>query len=564
MQIRKIGAVSRTYRHLNRYRQILSILFKYGFVDWLEQANIGEIFERGLQMVSRRRRERMEKLSRFERIRMAVEELGPTFVKLAQVLSTRPDLVPLELTQELEKLQDQVPSFPLAQVREIVESELKAPVEEIFERFEETPLAAASIGQVHRARLRSGQEVVVKVQRPGIRKVIEIDLEILYLLATLIEKYVEEAGFQRPTRIVEEFARTLEKEIDYNTEASHAERFARQFLNHPSIYVPRIYRKFSTSRLLTMEYIQGVKVSEISTLEENGCDRKTIASRGADLVLEQVFKHGFFHADPHPGNVFILPENIICYLDYGMMGSVDRQARGDFADILYGVARRDESKIVQALLKIVEWEVEPDRRALERDIAGFLGLYLHKPLKEIQIASLLKQVIEVTTRHQLRFPPDIFLVAKAMGTMEGIGLMLDPDFDLTEKVAPFITRIKLDRLHPRRFLGEFFDSGTDLVQLLKDIPGDLGGILRQAKQGRVKISVEHRGMETFSSHMERASNRISFSLFVSALIIGSSLILQANIGPSLWGIPLLGLLGYVIAGFLGIGLLISILRSGRL
>ncbi|HYB19519.1 MAG TPA: AarF/UbiB family protein, partial [Thermodesulfobacteriota bacterium] len=224
MQIRKIGAVSRTYRHLNRYRQILSILFKYGFVDWLEQANIGEIFERGLQMVSRRRRERMEKLSRFERIRMAVEELGPTFVKLAQVLSTRPDLVPLELTQELEKLQDQVPSFPLAQVREIVESELKAPVEEIFERFEETPLAAASIGQVHRARLRSGQEVVVKVQRPGIRKVIEIDLEILYLLATLIEKYVEEAGFQRPTRIVEEFARTLEKEIDYNTEASHAER----------------------------------------------------------------------------------------------------------------------------------------------------------------------------------------------------------------------------------------------------------------------------------------------------------------------------------------------------
>ncbi len=564
MQIRKIGAVSRTYRHLNRYRQILSILFKYGFVDWLDQANIGQIFERGIQLISRSRRERMEKLTRFERIRMAVEELGPTFIKLAQVLSTRPDLVPLELTQEMEKLQDQVPPFPFAEVREIVESELKARLEDRFQRFEETPLAAASIGQVHRAQLRSGEEVVVKVQRPGIRKVIEVDLEILYLLATLIEKYVEEAGFQRPTRIVEEFARTLGKEIDYHIEASHAERFARQFLNHPSIYVPRIYREFSTSRLLTMEYIQGIKVSETSILEEKGFDQKAIASRGADLILEQVFKHGFFHADPHPGNVFILPENIICYLDYGMMGSVDRQTRGDFADILYGVVRRDESRIVQALLKIVEWDVEPDRRALERDIADFMGLYLHKPLKEIRIDNLLKQVLEVITRHKLRFPPDIFLMGKAMGTTEGIGLLLDPDFDLTKRVTPFIARIRLDRLDPRRVLGEFLDSGADLVQLLKEIPGDLGGILRQVRQGRVRINVEHREMETFSSHMERASNRISFSLLVSALIIGSSLILRANIGPSLWGIPLLGLLGFIVAGILGIGLLISILRSGRL
>jgi len=564
MQIRKIGAVSRTYRHLGRYRQILRILFKYGFLDWLDQANIGQIFERGIQLISRSRRERMEKLTRFERIRMAVEELGPTFIKLAQVLSTRPDLIPLELTQELEKLQDQVPPFPFAEAREIVESELKARLEDRFQRFEETPLAAASIGQVHRAQLRSGQEVVVKVQRPGIRKMIEVDLEILYLLATLIEKYVEEAGFQRPTRIVEEFARTLEKEIDYNIEASHAERFARQFLNHSSIYVPRIYREVSTSRLLTMEYIQGIKVSEVPILDEKGLDRKTIAARGADLILEQVFKHGFFHADPHPGNVFILPENIICYLDYGIMGSVDRQARENFADILYGGVRRDESKIVQALLKIVEWDVEPDRRALERDVADFMGLYLYKPIKEIRIDNLLKQVLGVITRHKLRFPPDIFLMGKAMGTTEGIGLLLDPDFDLTQKVAPFITRIKLDRLDPRRVLGEFLDSGADLVQLLKEIPGELGEILRQVKQGRVKINVEHREMETFSSHMERASNRISFSLFVSALIIGSSLILRANIGPSLWGIPLLGLLGYVIAGILGIGLLFSILRSGRL
>jgi ubiquinone biosynthesis protein len=247
-----------------------------------------------------------------------------------------------------------------------------------------------------------------------------------------------------------------------------------------------------------------------------------------------------------------------------MMGTVDRQTRGDFADILYGVARRDEFKFVQALLKIVEWDVEPDRRALERDIADFMGLYLYKPLKEIRIDNLLKQVLEVITRHKLRVPPDIFLMGKAVGTMEGVGLLLDPDFDMTQKATPFIARIKLDRLRPRRVVEEFFDSGAGLVHLLKEIPEDLGGILRQLKQGRVKINVEHREMETFSTHMERASNRISLSLFISALIIGSSLILRANIGPSLWGIPLLGLFGYVIAGILGFGLLISIFRSGRL
>ena len=564
MRIRKIGVVSRTYRHLNRYRQILSILFKYGFGDWLDHPNIGQILERGLKMISRSHRERMARLNRSERIRMAVEELGPTFIKLAQILSTRPDLIPLEFVQELEKLQDQVPPFPFAEVREIVEAELKARLEDKFQRFEETPLAAASIGQVHRAQLRGGQEVVVKVQRPGIRKVIEVDLEILYHLSTLIEKYIEEAEFQRPTRIVEEFARTLGKEIDYHVEASHAERFARQFQGNPVIHVPRVYREYSTGRILTLEYVQGVKVSDVETLDREGLDRKAIASRGADLILEQVFQHGFFHADPHPGNVFILPENIICYLDYGMMGSVDRQAREDFADILYGIVRRDEGKIVKALLRIVEWDVEPDRRALERDVSDFMGRFLHQVLKELRISALLKQLLELITRHRLRVPPDIFLMMKAMATVEGIGVLLDPDFDLTQKAAPFVERVKLGRLKPQRVLGELFESGEDLIQLLKEIPGDLAEILRQLKRGKVKISIEHRELETFSYKVDRASNRIAFSLLTSSLIIGSSLILRANIGPSLWGIPLLGLLGFTIAGFLAVGLLISILRSGRM
>jgi len=564
MQIRKIGVVSRTYRHINRYRQILTILFKYGFGELVDRLHVGQYLEIGMQMISRSRRERVEKLTRSERIRMTFEELGSTFIKLAQILSTRPDLIPPEFAQELAKLQDQVPPFPFAQVREIVEAELKAPIEEKFQHFEEAPLAAASIGQVHRARLQSGEEVVVKVQRPGIRHRIEVDLEILLHIATLIERHVEELGIQRPTRIVEEFARTLGREIDYTIEASQTERFARQFLGNATIYVPRIYREATTERILTMEYIPGIKASEVTALDQQGFDRKIIASRGTDLILEQVFHHGFFHADPHPGNVFLLPDNVICYLDFGMMGSVDRQARDNFADLVYGYVCRDESKIAQALLKIIEWDAEPDRRALEKDIADFIAMYLYRPLKELRIANISKALLALITRHRLRLPPDIFLMIKALTTAEGVGVALDPDLDMAEKAAPFIKRIKMERLHPRRIIGEFLDSGGDLIQLLKEIPGEMSDILKQVKQGKVKIGFEHRGLENFAFHINRSSNRIAFSLLISSLIIGSSLIIRTEIGPYLFGFPLLGLLGFTIAGIFGIWLLISILRSGRL
>ncbi len=564
MQIHKIGAISRTYRHFKRYRQVLTILFKYGFGDLAERLRVAQYLEIGLQMISRRRRERVAKLTRSERIRMVLEELGPTFIKLGQVLSTRPDLIPPEFAQELAKLQDQAAPFPFAQVKEIIEAELKAPLEEKFDHFEETPLAAASIGQVHRARLQNGEEVVVKVQRPGMRDMIEADLEILLHLATLAERHVEEWGIQRPSRIVEEFARTLEKEIDYTVEATHIERFARQFLGNATVYVPRIYHEAITERVLTMEYIPGIKASEVALLDRQGFDRKIIAARGADLILEQVFHHGFFHADPHPGNVFLLPGNVVCYLDFGMMGSVDRQAREDFADLVSGYVRRSESKVVQALLRIVEWDKEPDRRALERDIADFMGAYLYKPLKELRIGVLLTKLLRLVTRHRLRFPPDIFLMIKAMSTVEGVGVLLDPDFEMIEKAAPFIERVKKERLNPERIFWEILETGSDLVQLFKEGPGEMRDIFRQMRQGKVKIVFEHLGLEHFAFHIDRSSNRLAFALIISSLIIGSSLILRTHIGPFLFGLPVLGLFGFTIAGVLGIGLLISIIRSGRL
>jgi ubiquinone biosynthesis protein len=453
--------IGRTYRHIQRYRQILTVLFKYGFGDLVDTLKIEQYLEIGLQMISRKRREKMETLTRAERVRMAMEELGPTFIKMGQILSTRPDLLPVEFILELEKLQDHVPPFEYTQVEMIIETELGTQLDNILKDFEEAPLASASIGQVHRARLADGEEVVVKIQRPDIRKTVEVDLEIMLHLATLMERHLEGWEIQRPTKIVEEFAQTLEKELDYTIEASHMERFAMQFLNDSNVYVPKVYRDASTSRILTMEYIDGIKASEIALLEEADLDRREIARRGLDLIMKQIFVHGFFHADPHPGNIFILPDNVICYLDFGMMGRIGRESRENFADLVMNIVRRDERKITEALLRLTVSEEETDRHTLERSVSEFIDLHFNRPLKELDLGKLLHQLLDMVAKHRLSVPPDLFLMIKALSTVEGLGRLLNPDFDVTEQAAPFVRRIQMDRLHPKRIAGDFFDSGPD-------------------------------------------------------------------------------------------------------
>jgi len=564
MHIRKIGIIGKTYRHIQRYRQILTVLFKYGFGDLVHTLKIEQYLEIGLQMISRKRREKIETLSRAERVRMAMEELGPTFIKMGQILSTRPDLLPVEFIQELGKLQDHVPPFEYAQVKDIIERELGVPLGQLFKDFEETPLASASIGQVHRARLVDGDEVVVKAQRPGIRKTIEVDLEIMLHLATLMERHLKAMEIHRPTRIVEEFARTLEKELDYTIEAAHTERFAMQFIGDTTVYVPKIYREATTSRVLTMEYVSGIKASEIDHLDEAGYDRREIARRGFDLIMKQVFVHGFFHADPHPGNIFILPGNVICYLDFGMMGRIGRKSREHFADLIMNIVRRDEVKVTDALVRLTISDEEPNHNALERDVAEFIDQHFYRPLKELDLGKLLHQLLEMAARHRLTVPPDLFLMIKALSTAEGVGRVLDPDFDATERAAPFVRRIQLQRLHPKRVAEDIYDSGSDFLHLIKEIPGELREILRQARQGRVKIEFEHRGLENMLSTHDRISNRLAFAIVLASLIIGSSLIVLSGIPPKWHGIPVIGLAGFIIAGVMGLWLLFSIIRRGSM
>jgi len=562
--IRKLGSIGRTYRHLNRYHRILRVLFKYGFNDLVDRLHIDQYLESGLQMINRKPREQISRLSRPERLRLVFEELGPTFIKLGQLLSTRPDLIPPDFLDELAKLQDDIPPFSLEEVHTIFREELGRLPEEIFHYFDAEPLAAASIGQVHRARLDSGAEVVVKVQRPGIENVIAVDLEILAHIAELMEQYLEEVQGHQPMAIVHEFARSLSREIDFSIELANIQRFARQFEGNPAIHVPSVCPELSTDRVLVMEYVVGIKSSRIETLREQGYDLPLIAERGANLVMEQIFVHGFFHSDPHPGNIFILPDNVVCFIDFGQMGRLSLKDREDFSDLVLNLVAGNERESVGGVLKMTIQLGEVDREALGRDLGGLMDMYLYRPLDKLEAGKILHDLLELVSRHKLSFKPNMYQMLKALSTVEGVGLMLDPKLELIRLAKPFLRKIRLGRLRPARIAEEIALTGSAYVHLLRDLPEDLRAIFSQLRSGRMRLEFEHRGLKSLGTTLDRVSNRISFAIVLAALIVGSSLIVLSDIPPHWHSIPVIGLLGFLVAGLMGFWLLLSIIRHGRM
>ena len=564
ISIKKLGAIGRTYRHLNRYHRILRVLFKYGFEDLVELLHIDQYLESGLQMINRKPREQIDKLSRPERLRMGLEELGPTFIKLGQLLSTRPDFIPPDYLYELAKLQDNVPPFPFAEVEEIFLAETGQKPSELFYRFEEIPLAAASIGQVHRATLKDGQDVVVKVQRPDIEQVISVDLEILAHFASLMEMYVEEMQGHRPTTVVEEFARTLSNEIDYTVEISNIQRFTRQFEGNNDIYVPKVYRELSTERILTMENIKGIKASRIETLRQHGMDLPLVAKRGTKLIMEQIFVHGFFHADPHPGNIFILSDNVICFIDFGMVGRLSRKNREDFTDLLLNIISRNERKVTEGVLKLTNHTSTVDREALSRDLSAMLDRFLYLPLKELEAGKIFQNLMELVSQHKIYFKPNLYLMMKALSTVEGVGQKLDPDLELIRLAEPFMRKVKTDRFRLGRIADETGITTAEYLQLIRELPDELRAILSQIRKGKMKLEFEHLGLEKLHEALGQASNRIAFAIVLAALLIGSSLIVLSGIPPKWFDIPIIGLAGFLMSGVMGFWLLLSILRHGRM
>ncbi len=552
----------RRARSLRRYRQIVAVLLKYGFGQILDRM---KIFPRvRLKREALKKAEGLERMTYAQRIRLALEELGPTFVKLGQVLSMRPFLIPLDLVLELTKLQDQVGPFPFPQVKQIVEEELKAPLEEHFSSFDTRPIASASLSQVHKAVTKDGQTVVVKVQRPGIRQVIEADMEILRDLVNLLERYVPESKPYDPRGIRDELAKSIRREIDFNNEARNIEVFRENFREEEGVFVPRVFWDKTTSKVVTMDFIDGVKISNLEELDKRGIDKKKLASLGGKMVFKQIFEDGFFHADPHPGNLFALEGNIIAPVDYGMMGRLSETTMDELADLLVAVVTWYPEGIVKVYQDVEVVGEEVNLRALEADIADFLYKYHKIPLSRLDVKTLINEAFDIIHRYDIRIQAELMLFSKAIITYEEVAKMLDPEYDLVTQMIPYAKKLAYRKFQPKALFKDVLTTSADLRDLLVKFPFELKRIIKKLGRGRLSFTFQHKGLDKLILELDRSSNRVSFSLIIAAIIVGSSLIMRLETKYTLFGYPLFGILGYIFAGVLGLWLVVAILRSGKL
>jgi ubiquinone biosynthesis protein len=549
-------------QHLRRLREITTVLVKYGFPDLVARLRLERTVALGRRLRPWARRQAPAG-TRAQRFRQALEELGPSFVKFGQALSTRPDLLPADLVAELSRLQDAVPPLPPGTAQATIEAELGVELAQVFSRFDDMPVAAASIAQVHRARLLDGSEVAVKVRRPGTDATIEQDLGLLLFLARLAERYLPDADLYQPATLVGEFARAIRREQDLAREGRTIERFARNFAGDSTIRLPRVHWPQTTAAVLTMEYIEGRKVLDVLAAP-GAVDPRLVARRGAEILLKQVLRDGLFHADPHPSNVFVLPDNVICLLDFGSVGRIDDRLRDGLVGAVDAVVAEDPDRLVRALLAIGQPLEPTDLRQLRRDLVDLLDGYAGILLKDLSVGALLQDALAVMRKHRLQFPADLILLVRAFVATEGMGRRLDPSFNMVEHARPVIAGILRDRLSPSAVAARVGEVGREVTEVLQSLPRDLVEVIGKARDDRLQIQFVHRNLERFVQEMDRSSNRLSFAIVIAALVVGSSFILQRASGPHLFGLPAVGLVGFVAAAVLGLWLAVGILRSGRL
>jgi ubiquinone biosynthesis protein len=560
--INKLTSVGRTYRHANRYIEIIEVLAKHGFADFISASHIENAINLGRRLIFKDPIQHdTPALSRWERIRLALEELGPTFIKFGQIMSSRSDLLPHELIIELEKLQSNVPCFDADIAIQSIERELGDSLSHIFKEFTKEPIAAASIGQVHKATLHSGETVAVKVQRPGIEKTIKTDLEIIKHLATTAEKHIDELRPFHITAIITEFKKAILKELSYVNEASNLELFQQNFEGDKTIKVPQLYPEYCSGKVLTMEYIEGQKFSDRKKLLELGLLPNKLAAHGADTVLKQIFEHGFFHADPHPGNIFILENNVLCFLDYGMMGNLSRKLKDQLVDILVGVVEENPRRVTRAIMQMVSSDEYIDTIRLEAQISDFIDSYGTKSLDQLDMSELFKDLLNILFENKLKIPSNLHLLVKSLIIIQANGKMLNPEFNIAEYLQPYARKILIQRYNPKLVAKEVFESATELANLVKDMPYEVRDLVQRLKKGKIKMDIEHKGLSPMISHHERIANHIVFAIVLASIIIGSSLIVHSKLPPFWHGVPIIGLVGYVSAGLIGFWLLISIIRK---
>jgi ubiquinone biosynthesis protein len=557
-----------TYKNINRIRQIVKVLLKHGFGQFIEQINLKRFIPLRKRIKYFARWQEVERHTIPERLRMAFSELGPSFIKLAQILSTRPDLITGEYANEFKKLLDRVPPFSSGKARQIIETELNISLNDVFSDFDDFPVAAASIAQVHNATLKTGEKVIVKIQRPDIREIIEMDIIILNAIARLMLRYIPESKFFDPKGIVNEFSRSVKKEVDFIIEAKNAQRFKRNFAKNPDIVIPHIYTDLLSEKVIVMERLEGIRIDDIKGIDSLGIDRSELAKKGVDAYFKMIFEDGFFHADPHPGNIFVMPDGKIGLLDYGIIGWLTPEMMENIAGAFLAVLKKDFDRLADLYIELglVAEEIDIDvfKKEFRADLAYLLEPLYELTISEVNFPEYLEALTHLVIKHGLTVPSDLLLMNKSILILDNIGRQLDPDFSAVKAAEPYAVKLVKRRVSPQRLIDKTGENLSEIGGLLFDTPKQMNRLLRKTMKDEVGFKIDLTGMEKFRKDIDRSSNRLAFSVIVAAIIIGSSMLIQSGIGEKVMGLPALGATGFLVAILLGLWLLISILRSGRL
>lgn len=553
-------SIPQTVRHVRRYAELVSILGRHGLQDLVQELGLDRLVGRGITLVRGEDAAQLEHLPRMVRVRRAMEQLGPTFIKMGQVLSTRPDLIPPAWAKELEALQDECPVVDFVEVRARLKDAFGDQLDEIFKDIQTAPLAAGSIAQAHRATLADGTPVVMKVLRPGIEALTRTDMEILQDLAAILEKRVENMGL-KPTEVVREFARELAKEVDLTNEARATDRLRAMFRDDDRVVLPKVYWNASARTVLTIDFIDGVPLSDRERIDAMPAqERAALVDAGADAVLKMCLEEGFFHADPHPGNLFALPGGRIAFIDCGMTGQLDAKTAEQLADLVAAVAQADPEGVIDVVGVLADAAPELlDDRAFRADVRDFVSHFQNTPLERMDMGRLLGEFFDRLREHQLTCPGDLVLLIKALTTIEGVAARVDPSFDMVGKATPYVERLVKRRYGPAAVSKRLKHAFAQYAELVEDMPKEFRALVRQVRRNKLAVNLEHRGLNQLTRTIEHASRNISYALIISAMTVGSSILILADRGTANWVLTVFGAIGFIGAA----GLMVVMMMTNR-
>ena len=552
MKVLPLGAIERLERDARRVAEIVGVLVKYGLADWLKKLPVTKLKE----WLRSAEGQAIAELDLNQRVRLALTDLGTTFIKLGQMLSTRPDLVGLEMAEELSRLQAEAPADPPDTVRQLIASELGHPPEMLLGEFDPEPFASASIAQVHGALLPTGERVVLKIQKAGVAKRVESDLSILSGLAELAEKYASELRPYEPVALVRQFRRSIQRELDFNSERRNLEEFGRNFANDPTVRFPRPWPEYCSRRVLTMERFEGVPGTDTTRLLASGADLSELARRGAAMYLEMIFRDSFYHADPHPGNLMLLPGGVLGVVDCGMTGRLDEVLRDAIEGLLLAIAQKDAESLTDAVWYLGAVPPACSREQLRSDLTEFVAEYTAQSITELDLSAALGSLTDIIRRYRVVLPPGVSLLLRTLVLLEGTSRRLSPEFSLAEVIHPFYQKSLGRRFSPRRLLLRLMRTYRDWDRLFQALPRDLNETLRRVRAGRFSVHLEHR-------HLDPVVNRLVLGIITASLFLGSSLLWSMKAPPLVGGVSVFGASGYLVALVMGWRLFRAVRKSGN-